>query len=216
MNTNATVYRILCFGDSNTWGKVSSSEGKRYPANIRWTGQLQVNLGGKYEIIEEGLNSRTTVLDDPLTGEGKNGKKYLIPCLETHNPIDMVILFLGSNDLKERFNLTPKKIALNIEELIKIIQKKAIDREGESSKIILISPPFVDETVQSTQKNYKGAEEKSKKLAPFYQKVAEKYGCSFVNIAKYVTPHKIDGCHLSKESHDKIAEVLTKKVQEKK
>lgn len=213
MNTNADVYRVLCYGDSNTWGKISSPDGKRYPANVRWTGCLQKNLGDRYEIIEEGLSSRTTALDDPLRGEEKNGKKYLIPCLETHNPIDIVILFLGTNDLKERFNQTPESIALNIEGLIKIIQKQAENNNEESPKIILISPPLVDESVPGVQDNYRGAEEKSKKLGYFYQKVAQKYSCEFVDIAKYVTPHKIDGYHLSAESHAKIAEILTQKLK---
>lgn len=213
MNANADAYRVLCYGDSNTWGKISSPEGKRYPANIRWTGQLQIKSGDKYEIIEEGLGGRTTIFDDPLRGEGKNGKKYLIPCLETHNPIDVVVLFLGTNDLKERFAQTPENISSNIEELIKIIEQVAVNAVGKSPKIILISPSYVDESVPGVQDNYKGAEEKSKKLGYFYQIVANKYGCEFVDIAKYVTPNKIDGYHLSAESHAKIAEIVAEKFK---
>lgn len=213
MNTNINAYRVLCYGDSNTWGKVSSPEGKRYPVNVRWTGQLQIRLGNQYEIIEEGLGGRTTIFDDPLRGEGKNGKRYLTPCLESHNPIDIIILFLGTNDLKERFNQTPENIALNIEELIKIIQQVGVNKNGKPPKIILISPPLVDESVPGVQDNYKGAEEKSKKLGDFYAQVAKRDDCDFVDIAKYVTPYKIDGYHLSEESHSKIAEILAQKIQ---
>ncbi|PIX76714.1 MAG: arylesterase, partial [bacterium (Candidatus Ratteibacteria) CG_4_10_14_3_um_filter_41_18] len=92
----------LCYGDSNTWGYIPATA-KRYAVGCRWPGVLQKLLGDSWEVIEEGVNSRTTVFDDPKH-IGKNGKTYLVPCLETHNPIDIVILYLGTNDLKERFN----------------------------------------------------------------------------------------------------------------
>lgn len=78
---------ILCFGDSNTWGYNPRTK-ERYPRNERWTGMLRQELGDGYEIIEEGLNGRITVWEDPIE-EHKNGKEYLIPCLESHQPIDL-------------------------------------------------------------------------------------------------------------------------------
>lgn len=105
MNTNVNAKRVLCFGDSNTWGYIPAS-GKRHPVGIRWTTLLQEKLGSDFEVIEEGLNSRTTDMNDPKH-VGKNGLAYLRPCLETHDPIDLIILMLGTNDMKERFNREP-------------------------------------------------------------------------------------------------------------
>ena len=92
MNINQNSIRILCYGDSNTWGD-SADDSVRYPINVRWTGLLQQKLEDKFEIIEEGLCGRTTTLDDPKE-EGRNGKTYLIPCINTHNPLDLVNLML--------------------------------------------------------------------------------------------------------------------------
>ena len=118
---------ILCYGDSNTWG-YDPQKGGRYPKPIRWTSVLQETLGKNFDIIAEGLNGRTTVWDDPVEGEHRNGKKYLLPCLHTHKPIDLVILFLGSNDLKYRFSVTSEDIAKSVLSLVNIIKKAKQDR----------------------------------------------------------------------------------------
>ncbi|MBI2085894.1 acylhydrolase [Candidatus Daviesbacteria bacterium] len=185
INPNATV--ILCFGDSNTRGTTPTEN--RYPANVRWTGLLQEKLGGGYYVIEEGLGGRTTV----------NGKTYLLPCLKTHNPIDLVILMLGTNDLQERFHQSPEEISTNLETLVKMIIEIGFDKNNKPPKIILLSPPLV-------------AEEKSRQLAKLYQAIAQKYGCEFIDIAKVVQPSKIDGLHLEPEAHSRIAGVLFEKI----
>ena len=104
--------RVLCYGDSNTWGFNAMNEnvyGQRFPEEVRWTGRLQTLLGENWTVIEEGLCGRTTVFEDPLR-EGLNGLQYLGPCLATHNPIDYLILMLGTNDCKARFSALPKNI----------------------------------------------------------------------------------------------------------
>lgn len=208
MNINPTAKRILCFGDSNTWGYVPAT-GKRHPSNIRWTGLLQKKLGNDYEIIEEGLNSRTTDLDDPKH-IGKNGLKYLRPCLETHDPINLIILMLGTNDMKERFGRKPKRISEGIENLLKTINFFSKEEGTKMPKIILVSPPLVDESVIGVDEKYKGAEEKSKQLGTLFEQIANRYNCQFIDISKYVSPSKKDGYHLEPESHQKIADLLEK------
>ena len=90
--------RILCYGDSNTWGYIPGSDHKRYSKQERWTGILSEMLGDSYEVIEEGLNSRTLISNDTRSGkEGRNGFDYLLPCLDSHDPIDLVIIMLGTN-----------------------------------------------------------------------------------------------------------------------
>ena len=54
------MYRILCYGDSNTWGYIPLTE-KRYPPEVRWTGRLQRLLGPDYQVLEDGLSGRTTI-----------------------------------------------------------------------------------------------------------------------------------------------------------
>ena len=112
---------ILCYGDSNTYG-LKSDLVSRYPRNVRWTGILQEKLGSEYYVIEEGLGGRTTVWDDPVE-DYKNGKKYLLPCLDSHKPLDLVIIMLGTNDLKSRFSVTPFDIGASMENLVKTIIK---------------------------------------------------------------------------------------------
>jgi lysophospholipase L1-like esterase len=215
MNTKINAIKILCYGDSNTWGQDPTEKGKRHPITVRWTGLLQDMLGDNYWIIEEGLSGRTTILDgDPR--EGKNGKTYLKPCLETHNPIDIVILMLGTNDLKEIFNQSPQDIANNVEILVEMIQKFGWDRNKQSPKLVLLSPPIVDESVPGVQEKYRGAEAKSKQLRNFYKKVAAKHKAEFIDIAQYVKSSNADGYHLDPESHKKIAQVLLDEIKNNK
>ena len=210
MNVHQNPIRILCFGDSNTWGYIPGT-GQRHPQNIRWTGLLQQSLGDTYEIIEEGLNSRTTVLEDSKH-EGKNGATYLKPCLQSHYPLDLVVLMLGTNDLKERFNRTPEQIVQGVEELIKIINNPEYHYDVQP-KILLISPPVVDESVSGVQEKYLGAEVKSRQLGDLYQVMAEKYSCNFIDSAKTVTSSKVDGYHLDQESHQKFAAVISNTIK---
>lgn len=132
---------ILCYGDSNTWGW-NPDTGLRYPRDIRWPGRLQIELGPTYYVIEEGLNGRTTVWDDPIE-EHKNGKTYLYPCLESHKPLDLVVLMLGTNDLKTRFWLSTLDIVSGIARLVEIIQSSRSGVQETSPKILLLAPPLV-------------------------------------------------------------------------
>lgn len=212
MNVNPDSIRILCFGDSLTWGHDPKTDGLRYPANVRWTGQLQEKLGNNFEIIEEGLCGRTTILDDPKE-EGRNGKTYLKPCLLSHNPLDLVVLLLGSNDLKERFNLSSENIARNAEELVMIIKELGCNKDNKPPKILLISPPLVSEDCKLPMEGMKGAVEKSKQFAHFYKEVADRQNCEFIDLAQYVEPSNIDGCHLEQASQAKVVEVLEEKIK---
>ena len=112
---------ILCYGDSNTYG-YNPVNGLRYPKDVRWTGVLQKLLGEQYAVIEEGCNGRTTVFED-IAEPWKAGLGYLKPCLNTHKPIDFVIMMLGSNDLKRMFHASAKEIADGAEQLVSIIKE---------------------------------------------------------------------------------------------
>ena len=124
---------ILCYGDSITWGYNPANQ-NRMTFDERWPGVLDNGLGEDYKVIEEGLNGRTTIRDDPVNNCYKNGLKYLVPCLESHKPIDMCILLLGTNDLKKRFGLSATEIANGIRILVDTIKKSASGPRGFSSQ----------------------------------------------------------------------------------
>ena len=205
---------ILCYGDSNTYG-YDPSNGLRYPQDVRWTGRLQALLGKEYRVIEEGCNGRTTVFDDPLEG-WKNGLSYLRPCLNSHKPVDIIILMLGSNDLKESFHASAEQIADGAATLVKVIQDFTSEKQGFVPQIILVSPPEIGEKICSSPfygAFLENAIERSREFPEWYRKVAEEYGCVFFNAAEHVKASPVDSLHLSPKAHGKLAEELRKIIK---
>ena len=200
--------KIVCYGDSNTWGYISGSNHERLTKSKRWTGILQELLGDEYEIIEEGLNSRTLISEDLRPGkEGKNGSTYLIPCLDTHDPIDSFILMLGTNELKATYNKTALEIGEILEKyFIKVITNRKSQFLDKFPKLIIVAPPIVNEKTEYCKNKYEGAYLKSLELNNIYKKLSEKYNCKFVNNDNLSTG--IDGAHLNEESHFKLAQKI--------
>jgi lysophospholipase L1-like esterase len=190
---------ILCYGDSNTWGYVPGT-GRRYGRHERWPGVLQDNLGPEFLIIEEGLNSRTTILDDPTRGPGRNGLAYLGPCLDSHAPLDLVILLLGTNDLKHRFGFSAFDIATNVATLVGVVQKSCSGSGGAAPLVLLLSPPHVG-PLTALAEIFAGAEAKSRQLDGHYQAVAQQTGCYFFDVAEAVVASAVDGVHWEAEQH---------------
>jgi lysophospholipase L1-like esterase len=206
---------ILCFGDSNTWG-YNAENGERFPPDVRWTGVLQKELGDEYKIIEEGQNGRTTVWDDPVEGH-KNGKKYLIPCLESHSPLDLVVIMLGTNDLKCKFSLSAFDVAKGAEVLVDIVLGSDVGRCRKPPKVLLISPIFVGDNIKDSWLGetfgFERSAEKSKKLAPHFKRVAQERGCEFLDAADIVTPSPIDAVHFDAGEHMKLGKAIAVKVR---
>ena len=205
---------VLCYGDSNTYGYVPET-GMRYPRDVRYPGRLQILLGDEYAVIEEGCNGRTTIYDDPIDG-WKNGLDYLRPCLNSHKPIDIVILMLGSNDLKQTFHLTAEQIAENAGVLVDVIKEFTAEKQGFVPKIILVSPPEIGTGIKTSPFYGAFSEEavsESKRFSENYKKVADSKGCIFFNAAQYIYPSKVDSLHLTVEGHKVLAEELCKVVR---
>lgn len=200
---------ILCFGDSNTWGYVPGT-GNRYPKQIRWTGLLQNLLGDSFFIIEEGLNGRTTVLDDP-TRIAKNGMTYLRPCLDSQAPIDLVVMMLGTNDCKHRFGLSAFDISEGVAMLVSIILQSGSGINGKAPQILLISPPLIAAS-PSKADLFSGAEEKSRQLAFHVQQVATNTASHFLDAAKHCSVSPIDGIHLDEAGHLALAQAIAGKI----
>lgn len=206
---------ILCYGDSNTYG-YNPVNGFRYPKNVRWTGVLAKLMGPEFNIIEEGCNGRTTIYDDPEEG-WKNGLDYLKPCLNSHKPIDVVILMLGSNDLKTCFAASAADIAGGASVLIDTIIKFLEVKQGFVPKIILVSPSVIGEGIEFSPFNFafdRTAIERSKEFSREYEKIASNKNCLFFDAAKYAIPSEEDSLHLTPESHFNLANGLHKFVIE--
>lgn len=206
-----SVKRILCFGDSNTWGYIAGSA-ERYPSDIRWTGLIAKALGEGYEIVEEGQNGRTTVWDDPAEGE-KNGLRYLEPCLESQKPLDLVILFLGSNDLKVKFSLGSLEIALGVERLIRMVKMSESGPGGRAPEILILAPPVMSPQGDLVER-FEGGPEKARRLAGHLEALSKRYGCAFLDTDPHVELDMIDGVHLSAAGHKKLAAAILVKIAE--
>jgi len=204
---------ILCYGDSNTYGLKPGMTG-RYTRDIRWTGLLQKLLGDGYYVIEEGLGGRTTVWDDPIE-EHKNGKAYLLPCLDSHKPLDLVVIMLGTNDLKKRFSLPVCDIAWGMENLIKTILKSESDNAGSAPQILLIAPvPITNVGNRDWCLMFGDGMENSNFLAGEYEQVAKRNAIHFLNPGKSVEVGPEDGLHYTRAGHRKMAELVAQKVKE--
>lgn len=170
--------RILCYGDSNTWGYISGSDHQRYGNNERWTKILADLLGNRFEVIEEGLNSRTLTSNDTRPGkEGKNGYEYLMPCLDTHDPIDLVILMLGTNELKAKYQKSANNVGEMLEEyFVKTILNRKSQLKDSCPKLLIVVPPIVNENQEYCKTNnlFLGASQKSKELNDIYKHIAKK------------------------------------------
>lgn len=202
--------RILCYGDSNTWGFIPLTA-ERYSQAVRWTGVLQKTLGTDYQVIEEGLNGRTTVWNDPHS-DGRNGRDYLLPCLESHMPLDLVILMLGTNDLKQKFSATATDIAEGAGFLGRLILLSKAGIQYHPPKLILAAPPTILEQTAYGEA-FDGGFEKSRKFAKAYKRIADELNCPFLDASACVQSSKRDGIHLEAEEHTKLGLAMAIAVQ---
>jgi lysophospholipase L1-like esterase len=206
------VRAILCYGDSNTWGS-DPETGERFPWDVRWPGVLSKRLGNEYRVIEEGLSGRTTVRDDPIEGDHKNGRTYLMACLESHRPLDLVTLLLGTNDLKARFGSSASDIAQGAASLADMMQRSGCGPDGGAPVVLLISPPAVA-TLTDMAQMFEGAEQKSRQFAEHYEYFAEQHGCQFFDASEVIVSSDVDGIHLDASEHIKLGEAVAVRIGE--
>lgn len=200
---------VLCYGDSNTWGYDPVSK-ERYDHTQRWTCVLQKLLGDGYHVVEEGQNGRTTVHDDPVEGH-KNGLAYLLPCLESHHPVDVVVLMLGTNDLKQRFSQPASDIARSVSRLVHTIQTSEFGPAGEAPKVLLLAPPPVEQLGDFAEM-FAGSREKSRRLGQEYRAVAEERRCAFLDTSTVIRCSDVDGIHFDPDQLPLLAEAIRDRV----
>lgn len=210
---------ILCYGDSNTWG-LDYANGGRIPFDERWPNVMQRELGDGYRVFAEGVNGRTSAQDDPADRfpEAKNGKKALVPCLRAHAPLDMVLLMLGTNDLKIPFFTSVEQIAANIGELAEITRCELKEFQGRAVPILLIAPmPIGDTIAHSPFCGPFGGEkaiEPSRQLAPAIRREAQRRSCPFLDAGEIASPNPVDAVHFTREGHLRFGRAAAQKVRE--
>lgn len=207
--------RILCFGDSNTWGYMPT--GGRYDDETRWPMRMQRVLGENYTVIEEGLNGRTCVFDDPVEGGYKSGAAYLPVCMMTHSPLDAVILMLGSNDTKVRFGMNAKTIGEAMMQLVRLARLYGYDEKGEAPRVIIAAPaPILENLMQAGHGPCFGTQAigVSYDLIKEYERVAKLLRCDFFDASDSAEVSTLDAVHLTRSGHLRLGDAMADKIKE--
>lgn len=199
---------VLCYGDSLTWGY--NAEGpSRHALEDRWPSVLQAALGAEVRVLAEGLNGRTTAFDDHLAGEDRNGARTLPTLLGTHSPLDLIVIMLGSNDMKPWIHGNPLAAKQGMARLVKIVRGHAYPLEAEAPQILLVSPPPIGRTENAEfAEMFSGADKASDELAGLYDALADEVGCGFFDAGSVAETTPLDGVHLDAENTRKIGEAL--------
>ena len=204
---------IVCFGDSNTHG-ANPSGADRFGRDVRWPGVLQQELGQNWYVVEEGLGGRTTVFDDPFS-EGRNGRPYLQACLESHEPVDLVAIMLGTNDVKAVYRNTPQTIAAAMTSLVRLARRSESGPGGRSPAILVIAPPPLGPIVGFAELwGFGESVAASRELARFYRLLAEQEGVQFMDAGEVAAVDPAEGVHLTAESHQNLGRAVAVRVAE--
>ncbi len=202
---------VMCFGDSNTHGTppiVDLDLYARYGVGQRWP----TLLGPRFEVIEEGLPGRTTLFDDPVMGAHMNGQIGLKIALESHGPLDALVLMLGTNDVKARFTATPEAVVGGIASLLDIAQHRVMQRRHSGFKILLICPTPVVE-VGPIRGEFWGGAARAQALAPLLRTLAEARGVDFLDAGAVIKVSPLDGVHFDEAEHAKLAAAVRAKLE---
>lgn len=203
---------IVCFGDSNTYGANPDGSG-RHPRDVRWPRVMEKTLGDGYEVIEEGLNGRCTIWDSPIE-KGRNGLDYLYPCLRSHAPVDLVIIMLGTNDLKRIYGNTAAEIACGAARLVDEARSSLAGPNDVPPRVLLVSPvPIGPLTAQSEMWGFGAAIETSRQLAGMYRIVAADHGAGFFDAGAVAQVSPNDGIHLDPAACASLGAAMAEQVR---
>ncbi|MCY6382463.1 SGNH/GDSL hydrolase family protein [Hoeflea prorocentri] len=204
---------VLCYGDSNTHGQIPGGTPlDRFGLDTRWPGVLQRELGDGWHVIEEGLSGRTTVHDDPIEGAIKNGRTYLRPCMMSHAPLDVVVVMLGTNDLKARFGQPPSEVAMGMGCLIHDIKELAPGPGGNVPEIMIVAPPPMQDDIKEWSSIFAGAQEKSHRLALEFEIMADSLEVHYFDAGSIIECDPEDGFHLSGNAHKALGVSMAQEI----
>ena len=208
-----SMKNILFYGDSNTWG-YNPADGGRYPRAARWTTICAEQLGAKYHCIPAGMNGRMTAFDDLVKG-CRNGIEGLDYELQSHKPLDLMVIMLGTNDLKYTDALGSEEgMRRLVQQVLSANERFSLSYPvfPKKKEVLLISPVLITGTVNDNNACEEAAE--SEKLADLYEGIADEFGLHFLNAALITGPSEIDGVHLSPEGHALLGLAVAKKIRE--
>ncbi|MEL6806467.1 MAG: SGNH/GDSL hydrolase family protein [Pseudomonadota bacterium] len=207
---------VLCFGDSNTHGTLAmrhAGDRRRLDRRQRWPSVMAETLGASWDVIAEGHPGRTSVFEDPIEGAHKSGLRALHALLESHRPLDLVLIMLGTNDLKARFGLSTNDIALGIQRLGQDILRSDSGPDHSAPQVILVAPVRATEA-GCLAEIFAGAPDKSAALPQRLAQIATDNGFGFVDANDVATVDPVDGIHLSADSHAAIGAHIARAVTE--
>jgi lysophospholipase L1-like esterase len=214
-----TNQRILCFGDSLTWGWIPVTEGvptERFARDVRWTGVMADRLGDGYEVIEEGLSARTTTAEDPFDSR-LNGSTYLPACLASHLPLDLVILMLGTNDTKADLGRTPFDTASGMGVLATQVLTSAggVGTVYPAPQVLIVAPPPLASDIPHPWFNlvFEGSRAKSVELARTYGALASFLKVPFFDAGSVISTDGVDGIHFTEANNRDLGVALAEQVR---
>lgn len=198
---------LMCFGDSNTHGTPPITQRgvyARFDAATRWPTRAAAQLGPEWDLVEEGLPGRTTCFDDPVMGDHMNAVTGLRIALNSHGPLDYMVLMLGTNDVKTRFGASGERIAAGIAGLVDMALGVEMAARHPGLKLLLVAPPPVQE-LGPIAAEFAGAAAKSQALAPLLAAYAAARGVGFLDAGRVLQTSKVDGIHYAPEGHAALA-----------
>jgi len=199
------VRRLVAERKTNTWGYPPGG-GERLPRDIRWPGALQRLLGKGYHLIEEGLNGRTATVEHPWV-EGRSGRPYLLPCCRSHAPLDLVIIYLGTNDLADRYQFSAADIAQACASLVRVVRAADCGRGSGTPPVLLVCPPPLRASGPDATE-YEAAAAKSRTLGVRFADAAEAVAAELLDLDGVVRYSEEDPLHLDADGHRALAEAV--------
>lgn len=202
------VRSVLCYGDSLTWGYDAEGAGRHGLAE-RWPTALAVELGERVHVVAEGLNGRTTAYDDHLGDCDRNGARVLPTVLHSHAPLDLVVIMLGTNDMKPAIAGTAHAAASGMERLVMLVRHHVWPVETDGPEVLIVAPPPITETAEPQfAAMFAGGVGQSVMLASLYADLADELGCGFFDAGSVSRTTPIDGVHLDAENTRAIGKAL--------
>ncbi|WP_265516742.1 SGNH/GDSL hydrolase family protein [Nitratireductor luteus] len=204
---------ILAFGDSLTWGTDAAAE-RRHAFADRWPNVLAAALGTDVQVVAEGLGGRTTIYDDPESVADKNGAHALPILLGSHNPLDLVIIMLGANDLKPAMCGRAEGAAKGIEQLVRIVRDYPYNWDVPAPEVLIVAPPHFEKKFDGSGPDGERIIAESHKLAELYREVARKAATGFFDVAPFAKASGADGVHLDATNSRAVGMALAPVVRE--
>lgn len=207
---------LLTFGDSNTHGTCPirfDGDRRRLPPTERWPGRATAILGSDWTLIEEGLPGRTTQHPDSEMGPHMDGRVGLFIALQSHGPIDVMTLMLGTNDLKLQFDITPEDIVAGADILLNIaLSEELQDRHGGFDILLICPPPVLECGV--LEEGFKGAQAKSNMLSSLYRDLAQRHDVDFLDAGQVIKSSEVDGIHFDADQHKLLGTAVSQSLQQ--